>query len=164
VINGIVKAGEFSRGVKLGKEVSASQTMGPIWASCDAGNDYKLDLRGCRYTTEMMDWIGDKLGDGGASMPASTIYKNFMGINGPNGIHYGLSKRMVQMYLLCLVREGHIRIAMAGRNLPAEAVDYSNVASLDFKVAVLDAFDQVQRLKRRKAGKFSLPCGNIAAG
>ena len=161
VINGIVKAGEFSRGIKLGKEVSASQNYGADLGIMRRGNDYKLDLRGCRYTTEMMDWIEEKLGDGSASMPASTIYKNFMGISGPNGIHYGLSKRMVQMYLLCLVRDGHIRIALAGRNLPVEVVDYSNIASLDFKVAVLDAFDQVQRLKPPEGWEVLAPFAAI---
>ncbi len=147
VINGIVKNGEYSRGVKIGKEVSASQNYGVDLGILRRGNDYKLDLRDCRYTREMMDWIEEKLGDSGASMQAGTIYKNFMGINGPNGVHYGLSKRMVQMYLLCLVREGRLRITLTGKNMPVEAVDYSNIATLDFKVAVLDAFDQVQRLK-----------------
>jgi len=49
VINGIVKAGEFSRGIKLGKEVSASQNYGADLGIMRRGNDYKLDLRGCRY-------------------------------------------------------------------------------------------------------------------
>ena len=94
-------------------------------------------------------------------MVAGTIYKNFMGINGPNGINYGLSKRMVQMYLLCLVREGRIRITLSGRNLPAEVVDYSNIAALDFKVALLDAFDQVQRLKPPEGWEVLAPFAAI---
>jgi len=147
VINGIVKAGEFPRGIKVSKEVSASQNYGFALQIMRRPNDLKLDLRDCRYTSEILDWIEEKLGDTGASMPAGTIYKNFMGIGGPNNINYGLSKRMVQMYLLCLVREGRIRITLAGRNMPAEVVDYSNISALDFKVALLDGFDQVQRLK-----------------
>ena len=147
VINGIVKNGEYSRGVKISKEVSASQNYGVDLGILRRGNDYKLDLHNCRWTREMMEWIEEKLGDGSTSMQAATIYKNFMGIGGPNGIHYGLSKRLVQMYLLCLVRDGRLRIALSGRNLPVEAVDYSNIANVEFKVAVLDAFDQVQRLK-----------------
>ena len=161
VINGIVKAGEFQRGVKVGKEVSASQNYGVDLGIMRRGNDYKLDLRDCRYTAEIMDWVEEKLGDSGASMQANTIYKNFMGIGGPNGINYGLSKRMVQMYLLCLVREGRIRITLAGRNMPAEVVDYSNIAALDFKVAVLDAFDQVQRLKPPEGWEVLAPFAAI---
>jgi RNAse (barnase) inhibitor barstar len=147
VINGIVKAGEFPRNVKPGKEVSASWNYGFSLAIMRKPNDHKLDLRDCRYTKEMLDWIEDKIGSSGASMTAATIYKNFMGIGGPGGLNYGLSKRMVQLYLLCLAREGRIRITLSGRNLPAEAIDYSNIAAIDFKMATLDAFDQIQMLK-----------------
>ena len=161
VINGIVKAGEFPRGVRPSKEVSASQNYGFALGIMRRPNDHKLDLRTCRYTSELMTWIEEKIGDGGASMPASTIYKNFMGTGGPNGVNYGLSKRMVQMYLLCLVREGKLRITLSGRNLPAEVVDYSNIAALDFKVAVLDAFDQVQRLKPPEGWEILAPFAAI---
>ncbi|MDD5368131.1 MAG: hypothetical protein PHQ40_03520 [Anaerolineaceae bacterium] len=147
VINGIVKLGEFPRGIKPSKEVSASQNYGFALGILWKGNDHKLDLRACRYTRELMDWLEEKIASSGTSMGAATIYKNFMGTGGPNGIHYGLSKRMVQLYLLCLAREGRIRITLAGRNLPVEAIDYTTIAAIDFKSAVFDAFDQVQRLK-----------------
>ena len=62
VINGIVKAGEFPRGVKVSKEVSASQNYGFAIRIMRKPNDHKLDLRDCRYTTEMMKWIEEKLG------------------------------------------------------------------------------------------------------
>jgi hypothetical protein len=161
VINGIVKAGEFTRNTKVSKEFSASQNYGFALGIMRKPNDRKLDLRDCRYTIDMMGWIEDKLGDTGTNMQAGTIYKNFMGTGGPNGIHYGLSKRMVQMYLLCLVRDGRLRITLAGRNLPAEFVDYSNIAALDFKVAVLDAFDQVQRLKPPEGWEVLAPFAAI---
>jgi hypothetical protein len=163
VINGIVKAGEFPRNMKPSKEVSASQNYGFSLGIMCRPNDHKLELRDCRYTREMMEWIEEKLGGGASStggssiaasstassvsMAAATVHKNFMGIGGPNHINYGLSKRMVQLYLLCLVRDGRIRITLSGKNMPVEAVDYTNVAGIDFKVAYLDAFDQIQRLK-----------------
>lgn len=147
VINGIVKQGNFPRGAKPTKEISASQNYGFALQIMRRPNDRKLDLRDCRYTGDMAGWIEEKLGDLTTTLSVDTIYKNFMGINGPSGLHYGLSKRMVQLYLLCLAREGKIRITLAGRNLPVEVVDYSNIAGIDFKVAVLDAFHQVQRLK-----------------
>lgn len=161
VINGIVKAGEFPRGVRPTKEVSASQNYGFALGIMRRPNDHKLDLRDCRYTTELMNWIEDKLGNSGESMHVSTIYKNFMGIGGPNGVNYGLSKRMVQMYLLCLVRDGKLRVTLSGRNIPAEAIDYSNIVSLDFKVAVLDAFDQIQRLKPPEGWEVLAPFAAI---
>ena len=64
---------------------------------------------------------------------------------------------MVQMYLLCLVREGKIRITLSGKNLPVEIIDYSNIAGIDFKVAVLDAFYQVQRLKPPEGWEILAP-------
>jgi hypothetical protein len=147
VINGIVKAGTFPRGAKPTKEISASQNYGFALQIMHRPNDRKLDLRECRYAQDLSEWIEEKLGDATTTLPADTIYKNFMGINGPAGVNYGLSKRMVQMYLLCLVREGRLRISLSGRNLPVEVIDYSNIAGIDFKVAVLEAFHQVQRLK-----------------
>lgn len=150
VINGIVKAGEFPRNARPTKEVSASQNFGFALGIMRRPNDHKLDLRDCRYTREMMDWIEEKTGgeaSGSISVSAASIYKNFMGIGGPNNTHYGLSKRMVQLYLLCLVREGRIRITLSGRNMPVEAIDYTNIGTIDFKVAYLDGFDQIQRLK-----------------
>lgn len=157
VINGIVKAGEFPRNVKPSKEVSASQNYGFALGIMRRPNDHKLDLRDCRYTREMMEWIEEKAGAAGASMTANTIYKNFMGIGGPNQTNYGLSKRMVQLYLLCLVREGRIRISLSGRSAPVDAVDYTNIATIDFKVATLDAFDQIQRLKPPEGWEILAP-------
>jgi hypothetical protein len=147
VINGIVKAKSFPRGAKPTKEISASQNYGFALQIMRKPNDRALDLHACRYTHDLSAWIEEKLGDTTSALPADTVYKNFMGINGPAGVHYGLSKRMVQMYLLCLAREGKIRITLAGRSMPVEVIDYSNIAGIDFKVAVLDAFYQVQRLK-----------------
>ena len=70
-----------------------------------------------------------------------------MGVGGPQGKHFGLSKRMVQLYLLCLVQTGKLRISLSGKNMPVEMIDYTNITSIDFRTAILDAFDQVWRLK-----------------
>jgi hypothetical protein len=155
VINGIVKAGEFPRGVRPSKEISASQNYGFALRIMRRPNDRKLDTADCRYTADLARWIEGKLGDSTGTLPVAAVYKNFMGVpgtaghamGGPEGVNYGLSRRMVQLYLLCLAREGKIRISLAGRGLPVEAVDYSNIAGLDFKAALLDGFDQIQRLQ-----------------
>ncbi len=147
VINGIVKKGEIPRGAKPNRNIYAAQNYGFALQIMRRPNDRKLDLSECRYTRDINNWIEEKLGDTGASMPAAALYKNFMGLGGPNGLNYGLSRRMTQLYLLALVRQGKIRITLAGRNIPLEAIDYSNIAALDFKVALLESFDQIQRLK-----------------
>lgn len=161
VINGIVRAGLIPHGAKPTKEISAAQNYGFALQIMRRPNDHKLELRECRYTRDLTGWVEDKLGDTATTLPADTVYKNFMGINGPDNQHYGLSKRMVQMYLLCLVREGKIRITLSGKNLPVEVIDYSNIAGIDFKVAVLDAFFQIQRLKPPEGWEVLAP---FAAG
>lgn len=158
VINGIVKAGSISRGAKVSKEISAAQNYGFALQVMHHPNDHKLDLRDCRYTQDLASWIEEKLGDVSTALPVETIYKNFMGINGPNGFHYGLSKRMVQLYLLCLVREGKLRINLSGRN---EVIDYSNMNGIDFKVPVLDTFYQVQRLKPPEGWETLAPFATV---
>jgi len=157
VINGIVKVGEIPRGAKPNRDISAAQNYGFALGIMRRTNDRKLDLSECRYTRDMADWIAEKLGDSGATMPVATVYKNLMGIGGPNGQNYGLSRRMVQLYLLCLVREGKIRLALFGHNLPAQTIDYGNVATVDFRTAVLDAFDQVQRVKPPEGWEILAP-------
>jgi len=147
VINGIVKVGEIPRGAKPNRDISAAQNYGFALQIMQRPNNRKLNLDQCRYTRDMADWIEDKLGDVGTAMPVVTVYKNFMGIGGPGGVDYGLSRRMVQLYLLCLVREGKIRLTLSGRNMPVDVIDYSNIAGIDFKAAVLEGFDQLQRLK-----------------
>ncbi len=147
VINGIVKVGEIPRGAKPNRYISAAQNYGFDLQIMRRPNDKKLDLRDCRYTQAIGDWIENKLIDSTATMPINTIEKNFMGIGGPNNVNYGLSRRMVQLYLLCLLRDGKIRISLSGRSAPVETIDYTNIADIDFKTSVLDAFDQIQRLK-----------------
>ena len=146
-INGIVKVGQIPRNAKPNRDISAAQNYGFALQIMKRPNNRKLNVSECRYTDDMADWIEDKLGDAGTIMPVVTVYKNFMGIGGPGGQNYGLSRRMVQLYLLCLVREGKIRLTLSGRNVPVEVIDYSSIAGIDFKAAVLKAFDQLQRLK-----------------
>ena len=147
VINGIVKVGEIPRGAKPNRDISAAQNYGFALQIMTKPDNRKLNVSTCRYTSDMANWIEDKLGDVGTTMPVVTVYKNFMGIGGPGGHHYGLSRRMVQIYLLCLVREGKIRLTLSGRNMQVDVIDYSNIGGIDFKAAVLEGFDQLQRLK-----------------
>ncbi len=147
LINGIVRLGEFPHGVKPSKEVSAAENYGFALGITRRPNDHKLDLRDCRYTQEMLAWIEEKIGGSEGNLSAATLYKNFTGMGGPGGVNYGLSKRMVQLFLLCLARDGRLRITLSGRNMPAEAVDYTNLAAIEFKTSTLDALDQIQLLK-----------------
>ncbi len=160
-INGIVRVGEISRGARPTKEISAAQNYGFALRIMRRPNDKKLDISECRYTDDILSWIREKLTGSGATMPMITLYKNFMGVGGPDGLNYGLSKRMVQLYLLCLVREGKVRVSLSGKRTPVDAIDYGNLADIVFKVAVLDAFDQVQLLKPPEGWELLAPYAAI---
>ena len=157
VINGIVKVGEIPRGAKPNRDISAAQNYGFALQIMRRPNDRKLDLSECRYCRDIAAWIEEKLGESGGAMPVATVYKNFMGIGGPTGSNYGLSRRMVQLYLLALARDGKLRISLAGSKAPVEAIDYSNIAGIDFKMAVLDAMNQVQRVKPPEGWQLLAP-------
>ena len=147
VINGIVKVGEIPHGAKPNREISAAQNYGFALQIMQRPHNRKLDLTHCRYTAAIGNWIDDKLGNSTATFLAETVYKNFMGINGPGGLHYGLSRRLVQLYLLCLAQDAQIRITLKGRNQPVEYIDYTNIKELEFRMAILDGFDQIQKLQ-----------------
>jgi hypothetical protein len=68
---------------------------------------------------------------------------------------------MAQLYLLCLVREGKARVTLRGANQPVEALDYSNIAGVDFKKQLLDSLDQVQRLKPPEGWELLAPFAAI---
>ncbi|MEZ4863527.1 MAG: hypothetical protein R3C14_19565 [Caldilineaceae bacterium] len=147
VINGIVKVGEIARDAKPNRDISAAQNYGFGLQIMQRPNNRKLDIRECRYTTAMLDWLDDKLGDSTGTVAVESIYKNFMGTGGPGGLHFGLSRRLIQLYLLCLVREAKIRVTLTGRGQPVEYIDYTNIAEIDFRVAVVQGFDQIQKLQ-----------------
>jgi len=162
VINGVVKVGEIPRGARPNRNISAAQNYGFALQIMRRPDNRRLDLGECRYTRDLADWIEEKLGDSGSSASAGTmavvtVYKNFMGIGGPNELNYGLSRRMVQLYLLCLVREGKIRILLSGSKAPVEVIDYGNIATIDFKTAVLESFDEIQRLKPPEGWEILAP-------
>ncbi len=76
-------------------------------------------------------FIDSKLADDGQVMKIGTLYKNFMGLGGPRD--YGLTRRMIQIYLLCLAREGRIRIGLGPRSgLGCSHIDYANLKDIDF--------------------------------
>ena len=69
-------------------------------------------------------------------------------MGGPNDKNYGLSRRMIDIYLLCLVRDGKLRITLSGKGAAtAEYIDYTNLADLTFNAALLNSMTKVQRLK-----------------
>jgi len=164
VINGIVKVSEIERGARPNRETSAAQNFGFALQIMRRPNNHKLDLNECRYAKDILDWINEKLSDSTSTMPVESIYKNFMGLAGPNGLHYGLSRRLIQLYLLCLVRDAKIRITLSGRNQPVEFIDYTNIADIDFRAATLQGFELIQKLQPPEGWDTLAPFAAILLG
>jgi hypothetical protein len=107
----------------------------------------ELDVSGNTYVRDMWTFIDDKLTDDGQTMKMETLYKNFMGIGGLKD--YGLTRRMVQIYLLCLVREGRVRVTVGPKaGLAIPMLDYSNIADVEFSTKVLDALGEIQKVAK----------------
>lgn len=146
VINGIVKIGEIPKGSKPDKNVSAALNFGLGLKIVRRGAERKLDTADNRYVQDMLSFIESKATDG-KTIPIETIYKNFTGTGGPNGKNYGLTRRMVQIYLFCLVQQGLIKIGVGPKSgLREDYIDYSNISSIDFNTKILDSMYELQKV------------------
>ena len=144
VINGIVKTGSIPKGAKPNQNISAAQNFSIGLKIVRRGADKILDTSENQYVHDIWNFIVDKLVDDGQTMKVETIYKNFMGTGGLKD--YGLTRRMVQIYLLCLVQTGKIRIGLRPASGLSAPIDYSNIAEIEFSTKILDSFNEVQKM------------------
>jgi len=145
VINGIVKAGHIPKGAKPNQNISAAQNFGIGLKLVKKGAEKELDVSGNLHIQEMWSFIEDKLTDDGQTMKIETLYKNFMGVGGPKD--FGLTRRMVQLYILSLVKDGKIRIGVGPKSgLPSPWIDYSNITDVDFAAKTLDSLTEIQKM------------------
>jgi len=147
VINGIVRTGVIPRNSKPDKDVSAAQNFGytlKIMKPGNAGADKKLDVTDNAYVCAMWEFADDKLEDHGQTMKLETLYKNFMGLGTGDTRDYGLTRRMVQIFLLCLVREGKLRISLSTKSgLAVNTLESSNLADIVFNARILESMTDV---------------------
>ena len=149
LINGIVRKGSILKGTKIGKDENAAQNFGPGLMIINKSNWRELDISKNRYVNAMWNFIDEKLTDSNQTMPVSVLYKNFMGINGPEGKHYGLSRRIVQIYLLALARVGKVRINLSKKSpIAQQSIDYSTMANIDFSSRVLESMLDFQKMEK----------------
>ena len=147
VINGLVKLGSIPKGAKPDKNISAAQNFGFGLMIMKRGADKQLDVSGNRFVDELWSFIDGHLADDRADMKVETLYKNFLGIGGPK--NYGLGKRILQLYLLCLVKLGKIKLGIQSRSgLNYPTIEYSNIAEIDFNSKILDAITFVQKMAK----------------
>ena len=146
LINGIVKTGSIPKGAKPNQNISAAQNFGYSLRIMKKGPEKILDTQGNTYVQDIWRFIDERLAEG-QEMKLDTLYKNFMGIGGPKD--YGLTRRMVQIYLLCLVQQGRVQVSVGPQaGLSCQAIDYSNIADLDFSAKVLDKMEKLQKVAR----------------
>src|SRR5208283_1161963 len=108
----------------------------------------RLNTSGNEFVEDLDEWIETQTTHGNRQISVESVCKNFTGLGGPNDKNYGLSRRMIDIYLLCLVREGKLRILLSGKGAAAtEYIDYTNIADLTFNAALLNSMTKVQRLK-----------------
>ncbi len=147
VINGIVKTGEIPRNAKPNQYNSAARNFGYGLKIMKKSAELRLDTSANRFIEEMWQFLDAKLPDDGAPMKVSTLYKNFMGLGTDK--NYGLSRRMIQIFLLCLVHDAKIRVIAGPRSgLGNPAIDYTTIGDIDFSSKVLDAFSDMQKIAR----------------
>ncbi len=149
VINGLVRTGRIPKNAKQDKNVSAALNFGPGLKIVRKDPDaIVLDIKQNRYALDILHFISEK-GEDGRPLRVDAIYKNFMGIIGPDGKSYGLARRMVQIYLLALVSEGKISIRLGPRSgQPEKPIDYSSISEFDFNAKTLDSLYEVHLAKR----------------
>ncbi len=148
VINGIVKTGDIPKGTKPNQFTSAADNYGYALGIMKKDGTRRLNTRGNAFVQDLDEWIETQTGQGNRQISMETVCKNFTGLGGPNDKNYGLSRRIIDIYLLCLVREGKLRILLSGKGAAgAEYIDYTNIADLTFNAALLNAMTKVQRLK-----------------
>lgn len=162
VINGIVRLGEVPKG-KVNKDTSAVQNYAVGLRIVRKSAERLLDVSDNPYVDALLSFIEDKLPEDGQSMPIDTVYRNFMGIGGPKD--FGLTRRMVQLYLLCLVRSGHLRLQLGPKSgLAIASLDYSNIADVEFSAKVLESITVVQRMAKPEHWEVLRPYAAVLLG
>ena len=92
-----------------------------------------------RYYQEIRKRIEER---GGAGIDVRTVYNWFTGYNTSDGKESaGLTRRMVDVYLLCLAQQGVIRISQAKGG---GWIDRSTIASVEFKPDVLRGLSRIE--------------------
>ncbi|MDM8542084.1 hypothetical protein QUF90_13435 [Desulfococcaceae bacterium HSG9] len=166
VINGIVKTGEILKEAKFKakiRDINAARNFGFGLKIMQKSAGHLLDTSDNPYIQAMWMFINDNITDDRPSMKVETLYKNFMGMGGSKA--YGLTRRMVEIYLLGLVKNGKIRILVTPKaGISGNMLDYTNIASVDFSVKVLNAMLDVQKMAEleKKMGNITVINVNLS--
>lgn len=147
VINGIVKTGEIPKGVKRNQNIDAAHNFGFGLKIIKRGADRVLDVSDNQYVDAIWKFIDTKLTEDAQTMKVETLFKNFMGMGSEKP--FGLTRRMVQLYLLCLVQQGKVKVSVGPKaGIMQQVIDYSNIADIEFSAKVMDFMAEVQKMAK----------------
>ena len=137
LINGLVKRGQaVSEGDQLWSAVeNFAEPLGLV----RPGLPSRLDPGGSAFYQAIRQRVEDR---GGTGLEVRTVYNWFTGYNpedGPESV--GLTRRMVDLYLLCLAQQGVIQISYGKRG---ECIDRASIATIDFKPDTLRSLSRIQ--------------------
>ena len=92
----------------------------------------RLDPSGSEFYQAIRKRVEER---GGAGIEVRTVYNWFTGYNAEDGQESpGLTRRMIDIYLLCLAQQGVIQITYGRKG---ERIDRSTIAGIDFKPETL---------------------------
>ena len=147
LINGIVTKGEIPKGTKPNKDISAAENFGYSLGVMQKSKPKVLDVTGNTFVDDIEEWL-NKVFEDGTNPTVESVYKNFTGVGGPNAKHYGLSRRMIDIFLLALTQKGKIRITLQGKAAQiVPHLDLSNLSDQTVNASLLGGMSQIQKLK-----------------
>lgn len=137
LINGLVKRGKaVSEGDQLW---SAVENFAPSLELVRAGNIKRLDPADSEFYKSIRKRVEER---GGLGLDIKTVYNWFTGYDPKDGQESpGLTRRMVDIYLLCLAQQGIIRIVFGKKG---EWIDRSTIAGIEFKPEHLRGMSRVE--------------------
>jgi hypothetical protein len=136
LINGLVKRGEaVSQGDQLWSAVE--NFAGPL-GLVRPDLPTRLDPGNSRFYEAIRSRVTQR---GGIGFEVRTVYNWFTGYDPKDGKEsWGLTREMVALYLLCMVRQGLIRISLRRGGW----IDRNNIAGIDFKPVTLREMERVE--------------------
>ena len=136
LINGLIKRGQaVSEGDQLWSAVE--NFAGPL-GLVRADNLRNLDPSKSTFYQEIRKRIEER---GGAGLEVRTVYNWFTGYDPKDGKEsVGLTRRMVDVYMLCLAQQGYVRIS----DKKGKWIDRSTIGDIEFKPEHLRNLNRVE--------------------
>jgi hypothetical protein len=158
LVNGLVRRGQaVSEGDQLWSAVE--NFAGPL-GLVRADNPLRLDPAGSVFYQEIRKRVEER---GGAGLEVRTVYNWFTGYDSKDGKESpGLTRRMVDIYLLCLAQQGHVRIS--DKNKRGRWIDRATIGEIEFKPEHLRNLDRIELPKALQRWEVFYPYLEVLTG